>query len=137
MFLMLFLLLYAFASTPVELAAASQAAPQEICITFDDFPMGKSAIYGKKEKAEIYYNKLKALGVQAAFFCIGEQAATKEGTECLCLMQDDHILANHSYHHRHFSKMGIADFQEELETTESLLSNFDHFKKWFRFPYLD
>jgi peptidoglycan-N-acetylglucosamine deacetylase len=109
----------------------------EIALTFDDFPMGSSSLFKKKQRVEIYADKLARLNIQAAFFCIGEQIDSREGEECLALISPEHILANHSYHHHHCSKSALETFEEEVQQTEALLSPYENFRKWFRFPYLD
>lgn len=117
--------------------AQATSFPVEIALTFDDFPMGSTTFFEKKERAQVYAEKLAELKVQAAFFCIGEQLVDDVGLECLSLIAKDHLLANHSYHHLHLSESSLATFQEEIGDTEELLKEYPNFRKWFRFPYLD
>jgi len=109
----------------------------QVVLSFDDFPMGKTALYGQKERVERYLEKLKAAGVKTAFFCIGSQSATKVGRECIALADQNHCLANHSYHHLHLSEIPLTALKQEILDTEKLLSSCQNYHKWFRFPYLD
>lgn len=109
----------------------------EIALTFDDFPMGKSLFLAKKERAQLFAEKLSELHIQAAFFCIGRQIAVEEDVECVKIVDAEHLLANHSFNHRHLSEMTLEEFEEELMKTEEVLVGFNNFRRWFRFPYLD
>lgn len=39
----------------------------EIVITFDDFPMASSVLYGKMERVDAYVSQLDVLGVEEVF----------------------------------------------------------------------
>jgi peptidoglycan-N-acetylglucosamine deacetylase len=110
---------------------------QEIALTFDDFPMGTTPLLEKRERVKIFADKLARLDIQVAFFCIGEQLDSDIGLECLEVVAQDHLLANHTSHHYHLSELTLEEFAEEIRTTEMLLCEYSNFRKWFRFPYLD
>jgi peptidoglycan/xylan/chitin deacetylase (PgdA/CDA1 family) len=109
----------------------------EIALTFDDFPMGNSFFFEKQERAKIYAETLKELSIQAAFFCIGEQVECDDDAMCMQTVAGDHLLANHSFRHLHLSELSLEGFEDELKKTETLLSHYSNYRKWFRFPYLD
>lgn len=110
----------------------------KVVITLDDFPMGSSVLFDKKERVRIFLEKLAQNEVATVFYCIGEQVESKEGQACLELLNgSDHFLANHSYQHLHLSKISLKTFEEELLKTEALLSSHPNYRRLFRFPYLD
>jgi peptidoglycan/xylan/chitin deacetylase (PgdA/CDA1 family) len=121
----------------LSLKADEKRFPIEVTLTFDDFPMGESEIFGKVERAQIFADKLSQLNVRAVFFCIGEQMESEGGKESLSLVADQHFLANHTFSHPHLSGCSLEQFKEEIGRTEELLSCHSNFRKWFRFPYLD
>jgi peptidoglycan-N-acetylglucosamine deacetylase len=132
----LFFFIALFSLMPAS-AEAREPFPVEIALTFDDFPLGTSAIFEKKERVQLYVDQLNQLNIQAAFFCVGEHLTSNGGMECLSMIAKEHVVANHSFHHLHLSKLSLADFEEEILTTEALLSGQPNFRKWFRFPFLD
>lgn len=109
-----------------------------IVLSFDDFPMESSALFEKQERVRIYLDALKQTKVTTVFFCIGERIAANGGEQCVTMLrQHPHFLANHSYHHQHLSKLPLDVFEAEIAQTDALLTAEPHFRKWFRFPYLD
>lgn len=82
-----------------------------IALTFDDGP----SIY-----TEELLDGLKARGVKATFFVIGESAevypeiVTREAAE-------GHIVGNHTYHHVEITKLSVAAAREEIEKTNNIL----------------
>ncbi len=78
--------------------------------------------------------------IRAVFFCIGENM-NKFPQTINRMIDEDHIVANHSYSHKRFSK--ILNIKEEIEKTDSLIERFYKLKgkkrvaKYFRFPYQD
>jgi peptidoglycan-N-acetylglucosamine deacetylase len=121
---------------PVLVCGYAQA-PVEIALSFDDFPMGTTFLYSKKERVRVYADKLTQLGIQAVFFCIGEQMNTPEGQACLDLLPPSQLIANHSYAHRHLSSLEIDEFRKDLTMTAEIMQERANYRYWFRFPYLD
>ena len=109
----------------------------EIVISFDDFPMASSLLYSDKQRVQVYVDKLAELNVQAVFFCIGQQLDSTAGIECLNILSQTHLIANHSYHHQHLSSQTMVDFTEELFAAAGLMEERKNYRPWFRFPYLD
>ncbi|NGX54754.1 MAG: Peptidoglycan-N-acetylglucosamine deacetylase [Chlamydiae bacterium] len=100
--------------------------------------MPESQLFGKKERVEQLLEKLDRLNLQVVFFAIGANLDSKEGKECAELAsQQGHFLANHSYHHGHLSEMTNNEFSNEIKSTEDLLKNYQTFRRWYRFPFLD
>lgn len=110
----------------------------EVALTFDDVPMPRGELFDAEGRIHRLLDQLEERGVQAAFFCIGASASTESGRRSLeALSGRGQLLANHSFSHRHASKLDTAAFLEELKWTDLLLQNFTTARRWFRFPYLD
>lgn len=108
----------------------------QIALTFDDFPMGKTLLHTREERARLYFEKLEKLNIQAAFFCIGAQLKKDDPLIDQAALYEQ-LLANHSMSHRHLSKNTLDDFETDFEAAESYLKGAPTFRKWYRFPYLD
>ncbi|MCL1127746.1 polysaccharide deacetylase family protein [Shewanella surugensis] len=50
--------------------------------------------------------------------------------------QAGHIIANHSHSHLNFNQVSLAQYVDDFSLTDTKLSQFSSYKKWFRFPYL-
>ncbi|MCI9532937.1 MAG: delta-lactam-biosynthetic de-N-acetylase [Lachnospiraceae bacterium] len=62
---------------------------------------------------------LKKHGVKAAFFIVGNYLETSPDL-VKRMLEEGHIVGNHSYHHPDMSKMGKEEFAKELGELESL-----------------
>lgn len=112
--------------------------PIDIAITLDDFPMADGPILNLEKRTEAFIASFKKHHVKAAFFCVGGHFKTKNHILQLSHLDNaGHFLANHTINHTHASKLSKEDFKNELILMDQLLSPYSHFKKWYRFPYLD
>jgi peptidoglycan/xylan/chitin deacetylase (PgdA/CDA1 family) len=48
-----------------------------------------------------------------------------------------HMIANHSYTHREYSDPDFQKFSQDILRNEGLLKQLPHYRKYFRFPYLN
>lgn len=94
-----------------EIQTDGALAPR-VALTFDD---GPHPSYTKK-----LLDGLKERGVKATFFVIGKNI---DGQEELIrqMMEDGHIIGNHTYNHSDISKMGTQRACEELTKTSCLV----------------
>lgn len=88
--------------------------PQEarkVALTFDD---------GPSEYTVELSRGLKERGVQATFFLLGENM---EGRREMIeeLVNDGHLIGNHSYHHVQLNKLSMEEAMEEIEKTNRLI----------------
>ncbi|MBT4855922.1 polysaccharide deacetylase family protein [bacterium] len=108
-----------------------------ISITMDDHPLPPTSILSAQERNANFLKALDAHNCQAVFFCVGKHCIEQDDPYLLLdLLKHGHSIANHSYSHRHLSKISITDFEAELIANEQTLCNCS-MQKWFRYPYLD
>ena len=85
---------------------------------------------------------LRARGVPAVFFCIGEQLEHYR-TDVVQAIRDGFVIGNHSYSHRRFSQLSVAQATTEVASTDAMIDALYHDAgvkrpaKLFRFPYGD
>ncbi len=102
-------------------------------LTIDDAP---SVDFLKK------VSYLRDRNIPALFFCIGENIEKRYSDMITAIRAGFHI-GNHSYTHRHFSDLSIADAAKEINTTdqliEALYTDAGRVRpgNYFRFPYFD
>ncbi len=105
---------------------------KKVFLTIDDSPSIKM-----KEKVDfLTENKIPAI-----FFCIGE-TMEQYPENVIYAIQKGFAIGNHSYSHRHFSKLSIEEIKKEILKTEKILDELfaqaGHKRiKYFRFPYGD
>lgn len=77
---------------------------------------------------------LKEKNVPAAFFCTLDHIK-KQGDLINRMINEGHIVGNHSTTHPSFPSLSPSEMAKELETTENYLrENFGYCSKFFRFP---
>lgn len=135
--------LFAFLLLPL-FGAAAQAAPQHkrIALTFDDVPRMPGAFFTPDERTRRLLAALKASGVrQAAFFVTTgglEQPYGKGGERRIAAyVKAGHVIANHSYSHRHLSQLTPEEYVADLDRAATWLKGRPGFRPWYRYPFLD
>ncbi len=102
----------------------------ELIFTFDDGPNPKTT--------PAVLDTLKAHGIHAIFFLVGENAAKPEGAALIDrILRDGHIIANHTMTHQDLCRLkederAAADIDKGHDTIESAAHM--HLV-WFRAPY--
>jgi peptidoglycan/xylan/chitin deacetylase (PgdA/CDA1 family) len=85
---------------------------------------------------------LRARGVPAVFFCIGEQLEHHRA-DVIQAIRHGFLIANHSYSHRRFSQLSVDQATSEVATTDGIIdalyrdAGIERPAKLFRFPYAD
>lgn len=100
-----------------------------VALTFDDGP--------SKENTQILLDGLKARGVHATFFLMGENI---NGNEELVrrMKEDGHLIGNHSYRHVQLTKDGIDNVCQSIKETSRILAGITGEEpKYLRPPYGD
>lgn len=111
-----------------------------ISFSFDDGSTRDRHIYNASEWNSMIRNQLKDNNIQAVWFVAGKGMDSNEGKELLKKWDDDgHIIANHTYSHFNFndSLMTCRTFIKDIQKCDSLISNYENYRKIFRYPYLN
>lgn len=95
-----------------EITASQLEEPPQVALTFDD---GPSAKYTGK-----LLDGLKARGVKATFFLIGENAE-KNPELVKRLDEEGHLIGNHTYHHVQIGKLPEEEAIKEVEETDAVI----------------
>lgn len=99
----------------------------KILLTFDDGPT--------PETTETILNELERLKIKSIFFCVGEnllknQSLTEE------LIASQHMIGNHTFHHKKINKLSLNSAREEISTVNNLVADRHGYKiKYFRPPH--
>ncbi len=121
----------------LQAALLKAPRPPELAITLDDFnwlaipnPFGPVA-------SRTLLDTLEAHGLKTALFVIGRNVESPEGRSTLGQWNDaGHLIGNHTYSHRNFHSMSVADFEAGTLHCDSLLKPYTAYNGLFRFPLL-
>lgn len=111
-----------------ELSAQWLLAEEDntICLTFDE---GYENGY-----TEQILDTLAEKDVKAIFFCTYDYV-TENPKLVLRMINEGHILANHSYSHYNMTEIDLETAQEEITLLHDYVEeNFDYTMRYFRFP---
>jgi len=115
-----------------------------------DLMKGKNAVYvGNTNEKTIYLtfdegyengytgailDTLKEKNVPAAFFCTGDYV-TRNKELVGRMVNEGHIVGNHSWNHKSMPTLSEADFKEELKKIDDfLMENFNYKVTYLRYP---
>jgi len=103
------------------------SSKREVALTFDDAP---DDLYTPQ-----ILDVLKREGVRATFFVVGNRMeAHPEIVQRM--VEEGHILGNHSYNHANLPKLGDEDFRNQINRTDELIQSFTGYRPTFvRPPY--
>ena len=104
------------------------SSPKRVALTFDDVPDRLFTLQ--------VLDVLKSEGVKATFFVVGNRA--KENPDIIKRMLDDgHVLGNHSYSHANLNKVSDEEFHHEVLKTQEIVKDItDGYQmKYIRPPY--
>jgi peptidoglycan/xylan/chitin deacetylase (PgdA/CDA1 family) len=123
-------------------AAAAPIAKKRIALTFDDVPRMPGAFFTPEERTRRLIAALRQSGVrQAAFFITSgnlEQPYGKGGAQRIAAyVKAGHVIANHSYSHRHLSQLSPEEYVADLDRAAVWLKGRPGFRPWYRYPFLD
>lgn len=112
---------------PTTFLLNGPATKRQIALTFDDAP---DDTYTPQ-----VLDVLKQEGIKATFFVVGNRIeAHPEIVQRM--VQEGHILGNHSYSHANLPKLSDAEFREEITKTDELIRKFTGYTPTFiRPPY--
>ena len=117
--------------------ATTAAAPQ-FAITMDDFNWRNAVRLTAEERNRAILNVLGAKRTRAALFVMGRNVDSDEGKALLRSWDNaGHIIGNHTYSHRSLnSEITAAQYEEDIQHAENILTDFKQFRKLFRYPML-
>ncbi|WP_072336234.1 MULTISPECIES: polysaccharide deacetylase family protein [unclassified Paenibacillus] len=112
---------------PDLLLLHGRTSSKQIALTFDDAP---DTTYTPQ-----VLDILKKYKVRATFFLIGSQAQ-KHPAIVKRIVQEGHVIGNHSYSHPLFTKLSQTGFQDQIEQTGHILKPLiGYMPKLIRPPY--
>jgi peptidoglycan/xylan/chitin deacetylase (PgdA/CDA1 family) len=112
------------------------ATNQQIALTFDDAPRPDTAYFNSSQRNQYLLKHLAKHKVTAMFF-----VTTKHMTDGREQRLDDYqqygqLLGNHSHSHDSANRTSITEFLLDAEQAHKTLSQYSHYRPFFRFPYL-
>jgi peptidoglycan/xylan/chitin deacetylase (PgdA/CDA1 family) len=126
------------------LTVAVHAAPakKRIALTFDDVPRMPGAFFTPEERTRRLIAALRRSGArQAAFFITTgnlDQPYGKGGEQRIAAyVRAGHVIANHSYSHRHLSQLTPEEYVADLDKAAAWLKGRTGSRPWYRYPFLD
>ncbi|MEO7564984.1 MAG: polysaccharide deacetylase family protein [Sphingomicrobium sp.] len=124
------------------LVASPADAEKRIALSFDDVPRHRGAIFSPAERTERLIAGLQQANVhQAVFFVVPGQLGHDDGVggeeRIAAYVAAGHVIADHSFSHRHLSAISAADYLADIDKSEAWLKNRPGARPWFRFPFLD
>jgi peptidoglycan/xylan/chitin deacetylase (PgdA/CDA1 family) len=119
--------------------SSARESPQ-VAITMDDFNWGDTPRMKAEERNSALLSALMAHSeLKIALFVAGRYIDNEKGRSLLRDWdREGHIIANHSYSHLyyHSSKVSFDQYAGDILRAESLLKDYAHFRKLYRFPFL-
>lgn len=126
----------AYTKWPLPAAGESASGAPELIFTFDDGP--------HERYTPIILAELKKRNIQAIFFLVGLRLIKESPklAERRALVQrildDGHLVANHSFDHRHMCKLSTEHLTEQIDRTHDILAELTGMPIFFwRTPYGD
>lgn len=128
-----------FASTSSVPSDNPQTPLQKrIALTFDDSPMASKYFNHNVDKANALMSKLLCAGApRVGFFAISSHINNLGDEELRVYESAGHVIFNHSHSHSGLSKSDTLQYIEDIKTADKILRQYNAFRPWYRFPYLD
>jgi peptidoglycan-N-acetylglucosamine deacetylase len=122
--------------------AQTPAQAKRIALSFDDVPRGRGAFFTPDERTARLITGLRRAGVrQAAFYVVPGQIGVDDGVggaeRIQAYVAAGHVIADHSFTHRHLNAMSAADYLADVDKAEAWLKGREGRRPWFRYPFLD
>ncbi len=106
-------------------------------LTFDTLPMAQTLFMNGEMRTQKYIDALAKADVQTVFFAIGNEIK-KSKMKCLNqIIQQGHLIANHSYSHPHLTAISVKQYLDDVNECEKRILPFSTYRPWFRYPFLD
>ena len=115
--------------------------PQKPCIafSFDDGNANDILSYKGEKWNALIVGQLKKYHIQSVWFVKAQGLNNEKGKMLLKKWNDaGNIIANHTYSHINYNDSAIScvEFIKEIHRCDSLINDYNNYRKIFRFPYL-
>ena len=109
-----------------------------IALSFDDAPKSSGYLMTASQRTAKLIKILEMHDIEAVFFCNTAKFPNHNGKERIKKYDSaGHIIANHSHSHKHPEQLGAKNYINDIKTAHNILKDFNNFKRWYRFPYLN
>jgi len=115
------------------------SAQPKVSFTFDDGVTSDMPGYTFEQWNKMLLDNLDKAGVKAVFFVTGFNKTDEKGRFLLKSWDEQgHLIGNHTFDHPSYSRSSVSfeEFSNQVLRTDSIISQYDHYTKMFRFPYL-
>ena len=128
----------ALALTLGNLSLSAKTTMPQVAITMDDFDVSKLTKAETEKRTEAILLALRShKNLKAAGFICGRRIDNENGPVVLNMWDRvGHLICNHTYSHWYYHRRSVAEFSDDILRAESLIKNYSHFTKRFRFPML-
>ena len=104
-----------------------ESESDKILFTFDDGPVPAAT--------DLVLKKLDENKIKAVFFCVGDNIR-KYPDLAKAILEEEHIIGNHTFHHKKLTGMNREETLNELNSFNNLvMEKFNYSVKYFRPPY--
>jgi peptidoglycan-N-acetylglucosamine deacetylase len=111
-----------------------------VVLTFDNLPVHTTLLMDCETRTQKYLDALGESKIQTVFFTIGAEVERSNARRMGCihkLVNQGHLIANHSYSHPHLSAIAVEDYLADVLKCEPWIASFATYRPWFRYPFLD
>lgn len=108
-----------------------------VVLTFDTLPTAQTLFMDGKIRTQKYIDALAKADVQMVFFTIGNEIEQSKMKYINQIIQQGHLIANHSYSHPHLSAISVEQYLDDVNECEKRILPFSTYRQWFRYPFLD
>jgi peptidoglycan/xylan/chitin deacetylase (PgdA/CDA1 family) len=116
-----------------------QGQAAEIAFTFDDPTTDGGAYLKWNELNERILGTLAKHKIKSVLFVCGKRVDSSAGRQLITTWDHQgHLIGNHSYSHLFFNqneKVTLTEFQADAVKNESVIRDYAHFTKLFRYPF--
>ncbi|MDT4895241.1 MAG: peptidoglycan-N-acetylglucosamine deacetylase [Acidobacteriota bacterium] len=108
-----------------------------IAITMDDFNVFDTPALSGTARNQAILDALRQFNLRAAMFVAGKYADNEKNLALLHAWNaQKHLIGNHTYSHRYYPNIKFEEYTQDILRNETLLKQFPHYRRFFRFPYL-
>ena len=120
-------------------AGAGDTATRRIAITLDDAPTTDGALFSGTQRTAAIIAALAAAAAPPVALFVTTGHITGDGARDRLRAYTDagHLLGNHSHRHGWLSRMGVEEWEADLDQAVGILAGLPNTRPWYRHPFLD